>query len=214
MKENACGVSHGVDLLRRQAAGADECLAVIDGRAETHSAQDTDLEASTKGHAKSCIRIRAREGENGAGGLEGGGGVGDAEESVHKGSQAGSIAPLELWPGEEVKQPGVERHVLCNGSARRLGTGRCERDSALVKTKMGGEIALDSEVSVQIPGDGGFKALAAFVEVSVGDIEARTEAERVIVGFDGGISAENLNFRELGVPCLLRLRQRSTEKHQ
>jgi hypothetical protein len=25
--------------------------------------------------------------------------VGDAEESVHKGSPAGAIAPFELWPG-------------------------------------------------------------------------------------------------------------------
>jgi hypothetical protein len=79
---------------------------------------------------------------------------------------------------------------------------------------MGREIAHDSEVSVQIAGDRGFKAVSAFVEVSVGGIEARTEAEGVIVGFDGGIPAENLNFRELGVTCLLRLRQRSTEKHQ
>jgi hypothetical protein len=110
--------------------------------------------------------------------------VGDAEESMHKRSQAGAVAPFELWPCEEIEQPRVERRVLVHWSAGRLGTGRRERDLALVTTKMCREIANDAKVSGQIARDGSFKAATAFVEIGVGGIEAWTEAEGVIVGFD------------------------------
>ena len=40
--------------------------------------------------------------------------------------------------------------------------------------------------------------MTAFVEVGVGAVEARTEAEGVIVGFDGGISAEKSQFLGIG----------------
>lgn len=185
MKNNADGVSERVDALRRQGTGAHEGFAVMGGGAETHSSEDTDLEASTKSQGKSCIRVRAREGESGAGSLERGRSVSDAEEYVHKRSQAGVVAPFELWPGEEIEQPGVERRVLGNGSARGLGTGRCERDKTFITTEMGGEAAQDAEVFGQIAGEGDFKAAAAFIEIGVGGVEAGTKAEGVIVGFDG-----------------------------
>jgi hypothetical protein len=70
MKEEAGGVSERVDALRRQAAGAHEGFTVMDGGAETHSAEDANFEAPAKRHGKSCVGVGAREGENRAGGLE------------------------------------------------------------------------------------------------------------------------------------------------
>jgi hypothetical protein len=123
MKDNTNGESDRVDSLRRHSARPHERFAVIGGYAKTHPTDGANLKPPAIVHGEPLIRIVARESEGWAGSLECRRRVGHSEKRVCKRRQASTVAPFELWPGDEIEQPWVEFRVLSHG-AWRLGAGK------------------------------------------------------------------------------------------
>src|SRR5580698_2870342 len=163
MKDNASGVSERVDPLRGQCARPHESFAVVKGHADTQPTEYANLQPSTIGHREPGIRVVPRETAGRAGRLECRRRVGHAKNRVCKRSQAGGVAPFELWPAEKIEQSWVDFRALCHGRTWRLGAAWCECDRALIVTKMRGEVAHDTEVAIEIAGDPGIKTPPSFV---------------------------------------------------